>query len=984
MSERIDVMISSTAHDLPDYRQQALDACVRQGMFPIMMEHLPAMASDAITVSLAMVEEAEIYLGIFARRYGYVPDGHEISITEMEYNRARERDIPCLIFLMDDDHDYDPGPPERPELQERLKVFHNRLKRENVVNFFTSPDNFRAQVINSLSQHRQPDLTALHRLSTAAIPSPPDPYIAHPYTLLDTRGLFGRKSELQLLTDWLANPYHEIYQSRVVSLIAIGGMGKSALSWKWFNEVAPQHVKLAGRMWWSFYEADARYESFITRALAYVTDVPEKTVQKLNVAQREDKLLSTLDRQPFLLVLDGLERLLMAYVYPNASRKVDNLLDTQSIPVIGGMLDTRLRKAYDPRASAFLGKLASVRASRILISTRLHPVELETPTGDTRPGAYVLHLHGLDHEDALELWRSFGVTGSKEALKKLFSSFDNYPLLIRALAGEVARYRRAPGDFNRWKRSNRDFSPFQLPMVQRQSHVLQFALAGLDEKQLQVLRTIAAFSSPSSYDTLADVLVGEMNIFTSEHALDEALSELEDRGVLGWDRDANRYDLHPVVRGVVWGSLPQDEKKIIYEKLHAHFDALPSIENWREIHSHSDLNAPLELFHTLMGLERYDEACEVFQRRLYRPLRYRLSDGQMLATLLEQFFPEGTDYAPRLKQLSDQAWTLNALAQAYQMIGQPGRAVPFFRRSNHLKERASYTVDLSGGWRDLSYALRLCGSLREAEAAARQALVIDRREDNRLLEAISLQVLGLALAVRGNFTDSAIALDRSLDLADRTNANRAYNHQSIRSIWSGDFEAGSDWAQKGMLYCRRRGLEAGLILSKRLQGQAALGLGDIEKAEKFLHDALLHARSVKLVEEELAALVVLAELRRQQMDLQLARELLADVWAAAEEGPYPLIHADACNVLAHIERNALEFPIGILTKAEKDKYHSAAVAAAEKAYRLAWCDGIPYAYHAGLERARTQLNILNAPEPEMPVFDESATVPLVLVEINPT
>ena len=49
-------------------------------------------------------------------------------------------------------------------------------------------------------------------------------------------------------------------------------MGKSALTWKWFNEIAPQEMKpLAGRMWWSFYESDATFENFVIRALAYVT-----------------------------------------------------------------------------------------------------------------------------------------------------------------------------------------------------------------------------------------------------------------------------------------------------------------------------------------------------------------------------------------------------------------------------------------------------------------------------------------------------------------------------------------------------------------------------------------------------------------------------------------------------------------------------------------------------------------------------------------
>jgi ATP/maltotriose-dependent transcriptional regulator MalT len=126
---------------------------------------------------------------------------------------------------------------------------------------------------------------------------------------------------------------------------------------------------------------------------------------------------------------------------------------------------------------------------------------------------------------------------------------------------------------------------------------------------------------------------------------------------------------------------------------------------------------------------------------------------------------------------------------------------------------------------------------------------------------------------------------------------------------------------------------------------------------------------VNLVEEELPALVALAELRRRQKDLKAARELLDDVWEYAERGPYPLFHADAFNVLAQIERDAGN--------------HTAAVDAATKAYRLAWCDGEPYAYHWGLVAARKHLRELGAPEPSMPPFDESKYEPMPEVEINP-
>lgn len=67
--------------------------------------------------------------------------------------------------------------------------------------------------------------------------------------------------------------------------------------------------------------------------------------------------------------------------------------------------------------------------------------------------------------------------------------------------------------------------------------------------------------------------------------------------------------------------------------------------------------------------------------------------------------------------------------------------------------------------------------------------------------------------------------------------------------------------------------------------------------------------------------------------------------------------------------------------AEADK--SAAIAAAAKAYKAAWCDGPPCAYHWGLEQAKAHLAAHIAPEPAMPKFDESMFEPLPEVEINP-
>src|SRR5215210_4187707 len=84
-------MISSTALDLPEHRALAHRACLEAGVFPIGMEQLPARDETGIAASLEMVEQADIYIGVYANRYGWVPDGEDISITEMEFDHALAR-----------------------------------------------------------------------------------------------------------------------------------------------------------------------------------------------------------------------------------------------------------------------------------------------------------------------------------------------------------------------------------------------------------------------------------------------------------------------------------------------------------------------------------------------------------------------------------------------------------------------------------------------------------------------------------------------------------------------------------------------------------------------------------------------------------------------------------------------------------------------------------------------------------------------------
>jgi hypothetical protein len=104
MTELYRAMISSTTKDMRAHRQQALDACIRQDFFPLMMEHLPPSPDNAVLRSLSLVDEADVYALVLGLRYGEIPGGYEKSYTHLELDRAIERGIPILVLLTSPQH----------------------------------------------------------------------------------------------------------------------------------------------------------------------------------------------------------------------------------------------------------------------------------------------------------------------------------------------------------------------------------------------------------------------------------------------------------------------------------------------------------------------------------------------------------------------------------------------------------------------------------------------------------------------------------------------------------------------------------------------------------------------------------------------------------------------------------------------------------------------------------------------------------------
>ena len=101
------IYISSTYKDLKDYRDEVCKVLRKVGHDVIAMEDYVANGKyPPLDKCLADVADSDIYVGIFAWRYGYIPDKgnpQQKSITELEYLKAVEEGKPCLIFLLDEE-----------------------------------------------------------------------------------------------------------------------------------------------------------------------------------------------------------------------------------------------------------------------------------------------------------------------------------------------------------------------------------------------------------------------------------------------------------------------------------------------------------------------------------------------------------------------------------------------------------------------------------------------------------------------------------------------------------------------------------------------------------------------------------------------------------------------------------------------------------------------------------------------------------------
>jgi len=761
-------------------------------------------------------------------------------------------------------------------------------------------------------------------------------FYGHRYGDLDS--FTGRAAEMQMLDEWLGND-----KDNLLMLNAFGGFGKSALTWQWFNNRVDK-TKWQTAVWWSFYEKESGFESFLSETLKHLgIEVKDSARQQLN------DLLEVMRGTNILIVLDGFERLLRQYGRMDAALQSDDE-DAE--------IDPSQRDCSSPLTETFLRGLSGAgMKSKVLMTTRLCPRVLESADGKLLKGCREAPLAAFSPEDAVTYFHNEGIKARRDEILALCAAYGYHPLSLSLLVGLINADHERRGDIEAVK----NLQIFE-DVKARRHHVLERAYGSLAPERRDLLSKMSCFRGSMEYAVLKKV-------FPSPD-LDKSLLDLRKRGLLQYADATQRYDMHPIVRHYAYDHFTDEKRrKEAHVKLAEHFiDEMPMPNT--KVKTLEDLAPVIELYHHMVGAGNLDQAVKLFYDRVWKTLYYQLGGYQLQIELLRALFLDGEDKPPLLKRGDYQAFALNELSAAYTMSGQPRRAVPLVLLGNEPDEKSGNKKGVAIGLGNVAQIQLVIGALSAAERNLLRSVELCREIADERSEAIGYQELGKVLSYRGVWQEAEQVWNSGLftyeKIGDVQSQTVVWSYRTLRFLLMArdnpksqieNLKPALSNVEASAIECAQRALELADEQAKdipvprdyvdayRFLGAAYLMNNELTLAEENLTKALNLCRQINAVDAEADILLDVARLRYSQGDFKDALDKAFEALVITERSGYVLQGADVNLFLAQY---ALE--------QEKDK--AKAKEYAEEALKLATCDGPPYYYKVAYEEAERFLKQL--------------------------
>jgi tetratricopeptide (TPR) repeat protein len=441
-------------------------------------------------------------------------------------------------------------------------------------------------------------------------------YLAHGYSL--PRCWADRESEINQLRNEIT-----LNQHAVISVVAIGGAGKSTLVYKVFEALTKTN-EYDRVFWFSFY-VETSVERFLEEACTFFIPNFDKTASQSSYS-RAAKLRTALSQQKCLLVLDGFEILL-----------VDNL----NSPSHGTVEDLILRN--------FLRGMCEQNSSQIIITSRLSLTDFQTEKGYCE-----IHLPDLSSISASSYMLKRGVVGVQSKIDSACAHYGYHILTISVLADYLVRY--CGGNISGVEKLT------SLPVESPQGLKLQVLLGAywkkLTSSERLIMTRLSFLRYPLPEEAILTILTTESRRFfrvrraSTENDISMVLVNLSNSALLSYRHQEDRafYIIHPLVSDYFYNC--------VSNKKHVHSIVCHGLEFYCATLSGQvvPITITLELVHQSTATRNYEKAFNYL-----RKIGAGLFDQGKYPLLAEEIYPLAKAIIGRQWKKSPHAFKMVAL-----------------------------------------------------------------------------------------------------------------------------------------------------------------------------------------------------------------------------------------------------------------------------------------------------------------------------------